>query len=140
MTAQKGQSLVIKAEDTAGGDAWTTIAGLRTTSFSVNNESVDITNKDTTSKWRQLLEGAGVSSLSISGAGVFTDSAVEDIVRVRAFTPTDNIWNYQIVMPNGDEIEGAFLISSYERAGEHNGEETYSLSLESAGDITFTAA
>ena len=33
-----------------------------------------------------------------------------------------------------------FLITSYERAGEFNGEETYSLTLESSGQITHTSA
>ena len=39
-----------------------------------------------------------------------------------------------------DKIDGAFQIVSLEFAGEHNGEVTYELSLESAGALTFTAA
>ena len=35
---------------------------------------------------------------------------------------------------------GPFQITSLEFAGEHNGEVTYDLSLESAGELTFTAA
>ena len=37
-------------------------------------------------------------------------------------------------------LAGAFLVTSYERAGEFNGEETYSLTLESSNTITYTNA
>ena len=46
---------------------------------------------------------------------------------------------YQIAIPDFGTIEGAFQIVSLEFAGEHNGEVTYELSLESAGALTFTA-
>ena len=47
--------------------------------------------------------------------------------------------NYQIVIPDFGTVEGPFQITSLEFAGEHNGEVTYELSLESAGALTFTA-
>jgi predicted secreted protein len=37
-------------------------------------------------------------------------------------------------------VEGAFQIVSLEFAGEHYGEVTFDLALESAGELTFTAA
>jgi predicted secreted protein len=47
--------------------------------------------------------------------------------------------HYQLVFGNADTIDGSFKITSYERSGEFNGEETYSITLESSGQITFTA-
>ena len=138
MAAQKGISMLIKAGD--GGsptEAFTTIAGLRSTSFTHNNESVDVTTKDS-GGYRELLAAGGTKSVSVSGSGVFTDAAVEDTIRASAFA--DSLNNYEFVFPNGDKITAAFQITSYERAGEHNGEETYSLSFESSGTVTFTAA
>jgi TP901-1 family phage major tail protein len=49
------------------------------------------------------------------------------------------IVNYQIVIPGFGTVAGLFQISSLEFAGEHNGEVTYDLALESAGELTFTA-
>jgi len=37
-------------------------------------------------------------------------------------------------------VAGAFQITSLDFAGEHNGEVTYDLALESAGELTFLAA
>jgi TP901-1 family phage major tail protein len=48
--------------------------------------------------------------------------------------------SYQIVIPDFGTVEGAFQIVSLEFAGEHNGEVTYELALESAGALTFAAA
>ena len=47
--------------------------------------------------------------------------------------------NYQIVIPAFGTVQGAFQITSLEFAGEHNGEVTYNMSIESAGALTFTA-
>ena len=73
MAAQKGLDVLMKI-DISGTK--TTIGGLRSTSITLNDESVDITNKDSLGT-RTLLAGAGVNSLSVSGSGVFTDSAAE---------------------------------------------------------------
>ena len=138
MAAQLGHLLLLKVGDGTTVESFTTVAGLRSTSMTVNKETVDVTTKDDTSKYRQLLAGAGTKSVTISGAGVFTDAASEETIRINAF---DNlIINYQITFPNGDDLKGAFQITSYERAGEFNGEETFTITLESAGDLTFTTA
>jgi TP901-1 family phage major tail protein len=44
-----------------------------------------------------------------------------------------------VVVPDFGTIEGLFQISSLEFSGEHNGEVTFDLALESAGALTFTA-
>ena len=48
--------------------------------------------------------------------------------------------NFQIVIPDFGTVTGAFQITSLEFAGEHDGEVTFELSLESAGELTFTAS
>jgi TP901-1 family phage major tail protein len=48
------------------------------------------------------------------------------------------ILNYQIVIPDFGTVAGAFQITSLEYAGEHNGEMTYNMAMESAGALTFT--
>ncbi len=133
MAAGKGSSFLLK-ENSTGTPA--TVGGLRSTSMTINGEAVDITTKDSNAfissgndKARDLLQGGGVRSMSITASGVFTDSSTENLVRGFAFDGA--IQNYDLVFSDGSKIAGAFLITSYERAGEFNGEETYSLTLES---------
>ncbi len=138
MSAQKGSLVLIKVGDGANPtEVFTTVGGLRTSRLTLNNQSVDTTNKDS-GIWRQLLSAAGMRSISISGTGVFTNVASEETVRGYAFAGSVN--NYRFCFPNGNYISGAFHIGSYERAGNHDGEETYALTLESAGTITFSAS
>ena len=142
MAAGKGSSFLLK-ENSTGTPA--TIGGLRSTSMTINGEAVDITSKDSNAfissgndKARDLLQGGGVRSMTISASGVFTDSSTENILRGFAFDGA--IQNYDLVFSDGSKISGAFLVTSYERAGEFNGEETYSVTLESSNTITYTNA
>jgi hypothetical protein len=48
--------------------------------------------------------------------------------------------NYQIIIPDFGTVQGAYQITNLEFAGEHNGEVTYDVALESAGEQTFAAA
>ena len=142
MPAGKGSSFLLK-DNSTGTPA--TIGGLRSTSMTINGEAVDITTKDSNAfissgndKARDLLQGGGVRSMTISASGVFTDSSTENILRGFAFDGA--IQNYDLVFSDGSKISGAFLVTSYERAGEFNGEETYSVTLESSNTITYTNA
>jgi len=143
MAAQKGLDVLMKI-DISGTK--TTIGGLRSTSITLNEESVDITNKDSLGT-RTLLAGAGVNSVSISGSGVFTDSTSEVAVRT-AYQAQQNTSNgssaqtavfksFQFAIPDLGTYTGLFQITSLEYAGEYNGEATYSMSFESAGYVTF---
>ena len=137
MAAQKGKLVLLKA-DTAGGSpqVYTTIAGLRTNTWTVNGEDVDVTTKDDNG-WQQRLSGAGVRSINVAATGIFQDSAIEEKVRQWAFDQTIN-W-FQITFENGDRLECRFQISNYERGGDHDGAETYSLTLNSHGSPTYVA-
>jgi TP901-1 family phage major tail protein len=135
MAAQKGKDLLIKIHD---GTSFVTVAGLRTRRLAFNAETVDITHAESTNRWRELLEGAGVKRAAVGGRGLFKDAATDALMRQVFFDGT--IKAYQIVIPDFGTVEGAFQIVSLEFAGEHNGEVTYELSLESAGALTFVAA
>ena len=135
MPAQKGKLFLLKAGNGGSPEVFTTIAGLRATAFTMNGEDVDVTTKDDDG-WQQRLSGAGVRSITIRATGIFQDSSVEETVRLRAFNQT--IDNYQLTFENNDRLQGAFQISNFERAGDHDGAETYSLTLASHGAPTFT--
>lgn len=136
MAAEKGRLFIIKRGDGTTVETFTTIAALRSTSFSINGEMVDITNKDSSGA-RLLLAEAGVSSVAVSGSGVFTDTANELLLSVSALDRT--LDNYEILFESGDKYGAAFQVTTLEYAGEFNGERTYSLTLESSGPVTFTA-
>ncbi len=134
MTAQKGKDLLVKIHDGAG---FVTVAGLRSRRIAFNAESVDITHAESAGRWRELLEGAGVKRASVSGRGLFKDAATDALMRQTFFDGA--VKTYQIVIPDFGNVEGPFQMSSLEFAGEHNGEVTYDVSLESAGALTFTS-
>lgn len=135
MTAQKGKDLLIKIADGAG---FSTVAGLRTRRIAFNVETVDITHAESAGRWRELLAGAGIRRASISGRGLFKDAASDALMRETFFD--GSIVSFQVVVPDFGTVAGPFQITSLEIAGEHNGEVTYDMSLESAGELTFTVA
>ncbi|MFZ0844512.1 MAG: phage major tail protein, TP901-1 family [Pseudolabrys sp.] len=133
MSAQKGKDLLVKIAD---GSGFTTVAGLRTRRLAFNAETVDITNAESANRWRELLDGAGVKRASVSGRGLFKDESTDTLMRQTFFDGT--ILNYQIVIPAFGTVQGLFQLTNLEFAGEHNGELTYDMALESAGEMTFT--
>jgi TP901-1 family phage major tail protein len=135
MTAQKGKDLLVKIADGAG---YTTVAGLRTRRLAFNAETVDITHAESANRWRELLDGAGIKRASVSGRGLFKDASTDALMRQTFFDGA--VKSYQIVIPDFGTVQGAFQIANLEFAGEHNGEVTYDVALESAGELTFTAA
>jgi len=137
MAAESGRGFLVKIGDGGSPETYSTLAGMRTTSMTVNAEIVDVTNKDSAG-WRELLSGAGVRRMSVSGAGVFADSQAESLMRSHALA--GSVANYQIVFENGDLFSGAFQVASLDYSGDHNGERTYTLSLESAGPVSVGAA
>ena len=134
MVAQKGRDLLLKIENGAG---FATVAGLRSKRLSFNAQLVDVTDAESAGRWRELLGGAGVQRAAVSGSGIFKDQASDALVRSVFFAGT--IADWQIVIPDFGTVEGAFQVTSLEYAGEHDGEVTYELALESAGELTFAA-
>jgi len=132
MAVERGSAFLLKVGDGAAVPAFATVAGLRTTQLSVNGEAVVVTNKDS-GGWRQLLSGAGVRSVSVSGAGVFTGSAAE--ARIKASALAGTIDDYRLSFESGDAMTGRFLVTRLDYAGDFNGERSYTLSLESSGPV-----
>jgi TP901-1 family phage major tail protein len=137
MGAQKGKDLLLKL-DFDQNAVFETVAGMRSRRIAFNAEPIDITNADSAGRWRELLEGAGVRRAGISGAGIFKDAASDASVRELFFDGAIRTW--QIVVPDFGTIAGPFQVTSLEYAGEHDGEVTYELALESAGQISFAGA
>lgn len=146
MAAQQGGDLLLKIDI---GGTYTTIGGMRSNGISINDEAVDITTKDSGGS-RTLLAGGGIQSVSASASGAFLDTAAEIAVRtaLAAQAQTSDgsaaqasaFTNFQVIVPDLGTFSGAFMIAGLDYNGEHNGEVTYTLTLESSGFITFAAA
>ncbi len=132
MAAEKGSAFLLKVGNGAAPPVYSTVAGLRTTQLSINGEAVVITSKDS-GGWRELLSGAGVRSVSVAGAGVFTGSAAE--TRLKGNALAGIIDDYQLSFESGEKLQGRFLLTRLDYAGDFNGERSYAVTLESSGAV-----
>ena len=132
MPVEKGSAFLLKVSNGAAPPAYETVAGLRTTQMSINGDAVNVTSKDS-GGWRELLSGAGVRSVSASGAGLFTGSAAE--VRIKNNALGGVIDDYELSFESGERVRGRFLVTRLDYAGDYNGERSYTMSLESSGPV-----
>lgn len=137
MSAQKGKDLLVKIGDGASPEVFTTVAGLRATQLAFNSTHVDVTNADSADQWRELLTGGGIKSATVTGSGVFKDAASDTALRTAFFDQAAG--NYQLVIPSFGTITGPFKIASLQYDGPYDGEVKVSLSLASAGALTFNS-
>ena len=138
MAAQRGKDILLKIGNGATPPLFTTVAGLRARTISLNARTVDATDGDSAGRWRELLSGAGVKSAAVSGQGVFRDAASDAAIREAFFAQEARRW--RLIVPDFGTLEGPFLVAALEYAGEHEGEASFAVSLASAGEILCEAA
>ncbi|WP_374764264.1 phage major tail protein, TP901-1 family [Yunchengibacter salinarum] len=136
MTPAFGKDLLFKMEDPAGSSTFRTIGGFRSNTFTVGGTTIDVTAKDS-GAFRALMNGGGVRSLSADASGVFVDKDGMQAVHGAMMSGSHHVW--RLIAPGFGTYEGPFIVTSLSFAGEHNGEMTYSLNLESAGSVSFAA-
>jgi TP901-1 family phage major tail protein len=130
-----GVALALTSDGTGTmNEAFQTIAGLRTTSLSINSEEIDITNQDS-NEWQERLDLSGVKSVALSGTCVFKDEGTYNYIQ--SLILSGGLRNYQVLINSaGDYWQGCFKITSLEMTGDYNNEQTFSLSLVSSGPVT----
>lgn len=130
MTAQFGKDFLLYINSDLVG-------GFRSNSFSLNGETIDITNKGS-GGFRELLSGGGLKTMSTTASGVFVDQvkmqAVSDLVL------SGDHASVEIIIPGYGKYTGSFVITSLDMAGEHNGEVTFNISLSSAGVVAYSTS
>lgn len=136
MAAESGRKLLIK-RSTDGGTTYNTIACLRTKSFTIANEAIDITD-DCSGAWRELLAEPGNRTIDISASGLSKDDTITALVVTD--TASVVLEDIQIELPSGATIDGSFFITSYAQTGEYQDAVTFDLEMQSSGAPTFTAA
>jgi len=137
MAAQSGKDMLLKLDETGSG-SFLTVAGLRTRTLAFNAAIIDVTDAESAGRWRELLAGGGVKRASVSGSGIFKDQVSDEAVRALFFAGT--ICNWQLILPDFGTVAGPFQVTALEFRGDHAGEVTFELALESAGEMSFEAA
>ena len=135
MGAQRGGDVLIKIEREGGFE---TVAGLRTKRFALDARTVDVTDAESRGRWRELLAASGIRTASVSGSGIFKDAASDALLRDAFFAglaPT-----VRLIVPGFGALVGPMQIARLEYGGAFDGEATFEIALESAGEITFEGA
>ena len=135
MAFANGSTFILQRE-TDVVDTFENVGCQRSTAVTIATEQIDVTGKCNMPS-RALIEG-GVHTVDISASGVYDDSA--GMVNFEADAQTGTITKYKLISDLGEELEGLFQISSFEKTGDHTDALQFSSSLVSAGPITYTAA
>ncbi len=140
MAKQLGRAMLLKIRN-VGDTAFISLAGINSKSMTINNNHIDATTPDATTPggaiWTELLDG--VKNFSVSGDGIFVDEAAELQLNTVALASPPSV-DFQVVIPDFGTFEGTFLIASLDYGGDSEGALTFSTSLASSGEITFTAS
>lgn len=128
--AQKGSGFLL-------AKGATNLAAFKTKSLSINSDVVDVTTIDDTNRYRQLLAAAAIKHMTLSGSGIIKDTAANQALFTDVLAQT--VDTYTVTIPGVGTFAGSWTISQLSAAGEYAGEMTFDITLESAGDITFTA-
>lgn len=138
MAYQKGSLMLLKI-DTAvsGGPTFTTVGAIQSSDLKIDADTVDVTNQDSASKMRELLAGAGIIKVSVSGSGPINEGAGQAAAHASALANTHKTW--QVIVPGLGTYQGAFQVSSFGLKGPHDKEVSFDIRLDSAGAIAFTA-
>jgi TP901-1 family phage major tail protein len=135
MTAQRGKDLLLKIDSDGAGN-FVAVAGLRTRAIAFNAAMVEVTHMGSRGQWRELMGAAGIKAARLSGGGIFKDASSDETVRGCFFNGEIRVW--QAVIPDFGVVSGPFLIATLELSGGHDGELTFEIALESAGELTFS--
>ena len=128
--ARKGNLFSIYTLDSSTG-VLTLLCGLQSTSVTINQEGVDTTD-NCSNQWRNMLEGAGVRSLSISGNGISRNFGSI----LAAHVQNQQIYTL-IVNAVGQVYAGFCHISSISLSGAHNGADLFDIALESSSRVQY---
>lgn len=136
MPAQRGKDMLLRVDET-GSAQFVTVGGMRSRKLTFNAQSIDVTDSESTGRWRELMGGAGTRTTSLTGQGIFKDSSSDALIKDLFFN--DTVRNWQIVIPDFGQIEGPFQMASLEYGGEYDGGVSFDITLQSAGALSFTA-
>jgi|SRR5690554_2732666 len=126
----KGRKLLM----TIGGVG---VLGVRTKTLTNNMTPVDVSD-DNADGWREILAEPGRKEIDFSFEGV-----VKNLELLAASLATTNggsrIFAIELTYPDGSVIAGDFFMADIENGNEYEDAATFSASMQSTGEVTFTA-
>lgn len=138
MAKQSAQAIVVSIMNNATPTpAYEVIAGLRARSIGMNSEAVDITNANSTGRFREILDTSGVISATFSGSGVLdTGTPASELIEIKL---AGSVRDFKFTVPGLGDFECPAKLTQFEVSGDYNDAVMVSMTFESAGEITFTA-
>lgn len=115
MTKTQGKAFLLKLSDDAPTPTFRILAGLRTTSLSIN--TVD----------------DGPATVSLEASGIFLGSEAER--KLQGIALSGDPADYELSFEGGEKMRGKFLVKRLDYAGNFNGERNYTLSLQSVDPV-----
>lgn len=115
--------------------ASTTLVGIRTRSYTVTNDYVDVTTDDDEG-WRKLLDDPATRSVEVTVGGITGDQTL--LSAIMAANVDGGTVTVNLPTNTGASLSGDFMVSSYEGNGEHDGAYEFSATFMSNGSVTYT--
>ena len=134
MARQAAKSLLLKIEDPPASSTFVTLGMLQNADFAETRNAIDVTNKDSPDDQRE--QETGIKSFSASGRGFF--DAGQGWNRLRQDQQAGTKPKMQVIVPGEGTYEGIWIVTTRGMSGGQEGSVEGSLSIESAGEITFT--
>lgn len=138
MPKYNGRDFLLSIENAVTPGTYDIIGGMQSNGFTRTTEAVDVTTKQSAPE-RALLD-CGIRSAEISGSGIMDETAPLARIFGMQFGTVSALANFRVRFGDGDTVTGPYLLNSFERTGEYNQAETFSISLSSAGPQVYVAA
>lgn len=129
MARHLGRALVIE---------WDTVdlVGVRSKTFTINNEYVDTTNDDDDG-WVTRLASPATRSVEVQVSGITENQIL--IAEVMKANVEGEPLDIELPTATGAQLSGTFLVTSFEGSGEYDGAYEFSATFVSNGAVTYTA-
>lgn len=136
ITSKSGRDFEVRVADPDVSPAvYAQIGGLRTTTFTINGNPVDITSV-TSNGFAEWDPDGGIMSVTLEIEGIF-DSNTTGAQSMSKAAETRVLLEVQVLSGHGDSIFFTTVISNFTRTGVHDNVETFTASLASHGEINF---
>lgn len=123
--AYSGSEFVIQLENVTPG-TYTTIGGGKSASVSFSGGPQTV--NDFIGQVSELcIPGTAVNNCTVSGGGVFTDSAKEQIMLDLKLSGASA--NFRILFGNSEDLVGEFYVTQFSRSGDMSSPDSYTFSM-----------
>lgn len=114
-----------------------TIGGMQSTSFDLAATEIEVTNQSSNEN-REILDGRGVRSLSITGSGQLQNSQIAKDLEANVLSNRLRWFQVEQQDNSNRKYTAKFKLSSYNFSGNHDGSVDFSLTLMSSGAVTIS--